>query len=507
MQVDESVRTYGRTVPLRSTVVYGGIPMDPADQGAARRRRDPRRHARPAARPRRPEGRQPRPGRDPRPRRGRPDARHGLPAGHPADHRAAPGAAPEPDVLGHVLRRHPAPVRHDPARPGDGRGRAAEHGRRGRRAARLPGRPRPQGGAARPPHPRRTTCARSSCSPGPSSPPAGWPPGSTARASMRWPSTRDRSQPERTTALEGFKTGDIRVLVATDVAARGLDIEDLPVVVNFELPWNPQDYIHRIGRTGRAGRRPARRSRSCASTRSTCCAASSGCSSGPSRGRSRTGSSPTGTPRRARSGCARVTPGPRREHHAHRKPVRRRRVGVGAAAAEAQARRPQACRVGTRRPSTAPGKKKPEHEVGDRPLDDVAIDERVRQSIGRAALGRPAAPGATSREHARTRPLGRVRARPGSKPGQGRQLAVDGVRARPRADRCQAAWTGMTGRRRRRRAGCRRSAIVDSPVGADGRSVDRLPGRSVELERRRRLEDVAQVPGTVDGPAGDPFVV
>ena len=63
----------------------------------------------------------------------------------------------------------------------------------------------------------------------------------------------DRSQPERTRALEGFKNGDIRVLVATDVAARGLDIEDLPHVVNFELPWNPQDYIHRIGRTGRAG--------------------------------------------------------------------------------------------------------------------------------------------------------------------------------------------------------------------------------------------------------------
>src|SRR4029450_2427061 len=63
----------------------------------------------------------------------------------------------------------------------------------------------------------------------------------------------DRSQPERTRALEEFKTGDVRVLVATDVAARGLDIEDLPVVVNFELPWNPQDYIHRIGRTGRAG--------------------------------------------------------------------------------------------------------------------------------------------------------------------------------------------------------------------------------------------------------------
>ncbi|HEY0444444.1 MAG TPA: DEAD/DEAH box helicase [Candidatus Limnocylindrales bacterium] len=63
----------------------------------------------------------------------------------------------------------------------------------------------------------------------------------------------DRSQPERTRALEGFKNGSIRVLVATDVAARGLDIEELPHVVNFELPWNPQDYIHRIGRTGRAG--------------------------------------------------------------------------------------------------------------------------------------------------------------------------------------------------------------------------------------------------------------
>ena len=63
----------------------------------------------------------------------------------------------------------------------------------------------------------------------------------------------DRSQPERTRALEGFKSGGIRVLVATDVAARGLDIEDLPHVVNFELPWQAQDYIHRIGRTGRAG--------------------------------------------------------------------------------------------------------------------------------------------------------------------------------------------------------------------------------------------------------------
>jgi ATP-dependent RNA helicase RhlE len=63
----------------------------------------------------------------------------------------------------------------------------------------------------------------------------------------------DRSQAERTRALEAFRGRFVKVLVATDVASRGLDIEDLPYVVNFELPHEPQDYIHRIGRTGRAG--------------------------------------------------------------------------------------------------------------------------------------------------------------------------------------------------------------------------------------------------------------
>ncbi|MGZ6273709.1 MAG: DEAD/DEAH box helicase [Candidatus Limnocylindrales bacterium] len=63
----------------------------------------------------------------------------------------------------------------------------------------------------------------------------------------------DRSQPERTRALAAFKGRFVKVLVATDVASRGLDIEDLPYVVNFELPHDPQDYIHRSGRTGRAG--------------------------------------------------------------------------------------------------------------------------------------------------------------------------------------------------------------------------------------------------------------
>ena len=64
----------------------------------------------------------------------------------------------------------------------------------------------------------------------------------------------DKSQQDRTKALEAFKSGQARVLVATDVAARGLDIDDLPHVINYELPRVAEDYVHRIGRTGRAGK-------------------------------------------------------------------------------------------------------------------------------------------------------------------------------------------------------------------------------------------------------------
>jgi superfamily II DNA/RNA helicase len=63
----------------------------------------------------------------------------------------------------------------------------------------------------------------------------------------------DRSQNERMQALDAFKRGEIEALVATDVAARGLDIAELPAVINFDLPFNAEDYVHRIGRTGRAG--------------------------------------------------------------------------------------------------------------------------------------------------------------------------------------------------------------------------------------------------------------
>ena len=63
----------------------------------------------------------------------------------------------------------------------------------------------------------------------------------------------NKSQSARTQALAGFKSGEIRALVATDIAARGIDIEDLPHVVNYEIPNISEDYVHRIGRTGRAG--------------------------------------------------------------------------------------------------------------------------------------------------------------------------------------------------------------------------------------------------------------
>ena len=63
----------------------------------------------------------------------------------------------------------------------------------------------------------------------------------------------NKSQTARTQALQGFKSGDVRALVATDIAARGIDIDELPHVVNYEIPNVSEDYVHRIGRTGRAG--------------------------------------------------------------------------------------------------------------------------------------------------------------------------------------------------------------------------------------------------------------
>jgi ATP-dependent RNA helicase RhlE len=73
----------------------------------------------------------------------------------------------------------------------------------------------------------------------------------------------DKSQDERLKALDAFKTGAVDLLVCTDVAARGLDIKDVPAVFNFDIPFNAEDYVHRIGRTGRAGASGRATSKSC----------------------------------------------------------------------------------------------------------------------------------------------------------------------------------------------------------------------------------------------------
>ena len=69
------------------------------------------------------------------------------------------------------------------------------------------------------------------------------------------PSTRTRSQSQRQKALDAFTSGKVRVLVATDIVARGIDVEGISHVINYELPDDAENYVHRIGRTARAGQR------------------------------------------------------------------------------------------------------------------------------------------------------------------------------------------------------------------------------------------------------------
>ena len=162
-------------------------------------------------------------------------------------------AAPDAAVLGDLLARDPAPGRELSAGPGDGRGGAAERDRHQRRAALLQRRRPTTSGApcCKLLKERSLTqalvfvnsklgCARLARS--------------FERDGLRTNALHgDKSQDERLKALEAFKRGEVDVLVATDVAARGLDIVDLPAVFNFDVPFNAEDYVHRIGRTGRAG--------------------------------------------------------------------------------------------------------------------------------------------------------------------------------------------------------------------------------------------------------------
>ena len=204
-----------------------------------------------------------------------------------------PAAPPEPPLQRHVLERDPGLAEGLLDRPGIGPGHA--------RATRRPSscdqvvhpvdRERKRELLCAPgPHACRST--RRSSSPAPSTAPTGSPSSCGRTASPRPRSTATRAQPQRVRALDDFKAGRVTLLIATEVAARGLDIEQLPHVVNFELPMVPSDYVHRIGRTGRAGLEgdadlAGLRRRACR-----CCARSSACWARRSRARSIAGFEP-----------------------------------------------------------------------------------------------------------------------------------------------------------------------------------------------------------------------
>ena len=247
------MRTYGKYKPLRSTTVFGGVSINPQIQELRRGVDIVVATPGPPARSRAAEDHRPAPRRDPGARRGRPHARHGLHPRHPP---------------------HPQPAARSSARTCCSR------------------------------RPSRT---RSASSPAPSctTPPAvevarrNTPAELISQVRTRWTRrarrellahlvktnnwqqvlvfTRtkhganrlaeqlekdgieadaihgNKSQPQRTRALKRFKDNELQVLVATDIAARGIDIDELPHVVNYDLPHVSEDYVHRIGRTGRAG--------------------------------------------------------------------------------------------------------------------------------------------------------------------------------------------------------------------------------------------------------------
>ncbi len=227
--------------------------MKPQIDKLRTRRRHPGRHAGPPARPPPAAHARPVAHRDLRARRSRPHARHGLHPRHQAGARAAAAEEAEPAVLGHVQRRDQGAGRPAAEQAGADRSRAPQPDRRQDRAARAPGRPRDEEGPAVAPHQGERLA-----------PGAGvhahearrQPPGRAAeqaRASAPWRSTATRARTRAPRRWPTSRPASCTVLVATDVAARGLDIDELPHVVNYELPNVPEDYVHRIGRTGRAG--------------------------------------------------------------------------------------------------------------------------------------------------------------------------------------------------------------------------------------------------------------
>ena len=159
------------------------------------------------------------------------------------------------------------------------------------------------------------------------------------RQGRRDPRQQEPGRAQR--ALGDFKAGRVSVLVATDIAARGLDIAQLPLVVNYDLPLVAEDYIHRVGRTGRAGS-PAAPCRWCPPRIATCCAASSGCcrrrsSRWPSRVSRRPRGEATGPSRTVVMRGNRIGGSPAREAASRARPARAVRAGGGQATSPTRA--------------------------------------------------------------------------------------------------------------------------------------------------------------------------
>ena len=166
---------------------------------------------------------------------------------------AAAAAAPEPDVLGDYSDDIRQLARRSAARPGDVEvaPRNATADSVEQRVYRVPKDHKRHLLAHL--HRRRRLATRCWCSRAPSTARIAWRSSSSATASSAAAIHGNKSQSARTRALADFKDYKVTALVATEVAARGLDIKELPQVVNYELPNVPEDYVHRIGRTARAG--------------------------------------------------------------------------------------------------------------------------------------------------------------------------------------------------------------------------------------------------------------
>ena len=254
VQVAESVKTYGRAGPAAQRRGLRRRAARPADQGAARRRRDPRRDARAAcstsSASARPTSARSRSSSSTRPTGCWTWASCPTSAGSSTCCRAASRRSCSRRRSRDDIKRLAGSILNDPETIEVARhGTAAETVRqlvypvdRDRKEELL-----------RAPDPRRRLAPGARVHPDEARGLAARLVARPARRRRRPRSTPTARSPTGRRRSRRSRPGEIRVLVATDVAARGLDIEDLPHVVNFELPWNPEDYVHRIGRTGRAG--------------------------------------------------------------------------------------------------------------------------------------------------------------------------------------------------------------------------------------------------------------